>query len=60
MCPISISVGIVLVSFGSDIFVIVWLVALFVVAVVVVEVVDDVRGFGFSVVVVVVVDCTLA
>ena len=65
MCPISISVRIVFVSlgsviFGSDIFVIVWLVALFVVAlVVVVDVVDDVSGFGFSVVVVFVVDCTL-
>ena len=60
MCPIS--VRIVLVSFGSvifgsGIFVIVWLVALFVV--VVVEVVDDIRGFGFSVVVVFVVDCKL-
>ena len=65
MCLISILVRIVFVSlvsviFGSDIFVIVWLVALFVVAlVVVVDVVDDVSGFGFSVVVVFVVDCTL-
>ena len=66
MCLISILVRIVFVSlvsviFGSDIFVIVWLVALFVVAlVVVVDVVDDVKGFGFSVVVVFVVNSTRA
>ena len=57
-CLESISVWIVLVSFESKIFVFVWLVAILV-EVVVVDVEVVVRGFGFCVVVVLFVDCTL-